>query len=330
MRFELVADGSVYFPVVPSGILNFLPYRAYSAIVDYVPGKSEVDMAVVDTVLLNKIRAFQKNEITEHHIYSRLAKVVAGEANRKILKGIAQDEFRHYGIWKKYSGSDIQPDMWQVWKYYFIARVLGVTFGIKLMENGEEGAQAAYRAVSGVVPEAAAIEKEENGHEKELINMIDEEKLQYVGSMVLGLNDALVELTGALAGFTFALANPRLVATAGFITGIAASFSMAASEYLSTKSEGQGKNPVKASIYTGVAYILTVLVLITPFLLLQNLYLSLGLTLASAIIIIWIFTFYISVAKDLPFKKRFLEMACISLGVAGLSFLVGLLVRGES
>ncbi len=286
-------------------------------------------MAVVDTVLLNKIRAFQKNEITEHHIYSRLAKAAAGEANRTILQRIAQDELRHYGIWKKYSGRDVQPDMLKVWKYYLIARVLGLTFGIKLMENGEEGAQRAYADVSGAVPEASAIAQEENGHEKELINLIDEEKLQYVGSMVLGLNDALVELTGALAGFTFALQNPRLVATAGFITGIAASLSMAASEYLSTKSEGQGKNPLKASIYTGSAYVLTVLVLIAPFLLLNNLYVSLGLTLSNAIIIIWIFTFYISIAKDLPFKKRFLEMACISLGVAGLSFFIGLLVRGE-
>ncbi|MFY9203922.1 MAG: rubrerythrin family protein, partial [Limnochordia bacterium] len=36
---------------------------------------------------------------------------------------------------------------------------------------------------------------------------------------------------------------------------------------------------------------------------------------------------YISVAKDLPFKKRFLEMAGISLSVAVLSFLVGFLVK---
>ena len=157
--------------------------------------------------------------------------------------------------------------------------------------------------------------------------MIDEERLKYVGSVVLGLNDALVELTGALAGLTFALQNPRLVATAGFITGIAASLSMAASEYLSTKSEGEGKDPVKSCIYTGIAYVLTVLVLILPFLLLNNLYLSLSITLSSAILIIFIFTFYISVAKGLPFKKRFFEMALISIGVASLSFIIGLFVR---
>jgi len=222
-------------------------------------------MVTNDSVLLQKVMAFQKNEITEYHIYSKLANVVAGNTNRSILENIARDELRHYGIWKEYSGLDVRPDVFKIWKYYLLGRILGLTFALKLMENGEEGAQRSYYSVSNVVTEAATIAEEENGHEKGLINMIDEEKLQYVGSMVLGLNDALVELTGALAGFTFALANPRLVATAGFITGIAASLSMAASEYLSTKSEGQAKSPLKASIYTGSVYILTVLVLITLF-----------------------------------------------------------------
>jgi len=104
------------------------------------------------------------------------------------------------------------------------------------------------------------------------IDMIDEERLRYVGSMVLGLNDALVELTGALAGLTLALQNTRLVAMTGLITGVAGSLSMAASEYLSTKSEGGVKEPFRASVYTGFAYVLTVIFLILPYLLLIDLY----------------------------------------------------------
>ena len=48
---------------------------------------------------------------------------------------------------------------------------------------------------------------DERRHEEELYGMLDEERLHYVGAMVLGLNDALVELTGAIAGVTFALAQ---------------------------------------------------------------------------------------------------------------------------
>jgi VIT1/CCC1 family predicted Fe2+/Mn2+ transporter len=157
--------------------------------------------------------------------------------------------------------------------------------------------------------------------------MIEEERLNYVGSIVLGLNDALVELTGALAGLTFALQNGIIIATSGLITGIAASLSMAASEYLSKRAEND-ERALKSAAYTGIAYIITVFFLILPYLLMPNNYfLSLIITLLTAVIIILIFNFYISVAKDLSFKSRFLEMAGISLGVAGLTFFIGFIVR---
>ena len=275
-----------------------------------------------------KILSFQKNEITEHFIYSKLASIEKNEKNREVLNKISDDEFRHYGIWKKITGEDVAPDSFTYWKYFLIARFLGLTFGLKLMENGEEKAQEAYRKMMPNVTEAAKIADDEDTHERELLEMIDEERLKYVGSVVLGLNDALVEFTGALAGLTFVLASARLVATSGAIMGIAASLSMAASEFFSTKSEGEGKNPIKASIYTGIAYVLTVFVLILPYLLLNNLSVSLLVMLVNAVIIIFAFTFYIAVAKGLNFRKRFLEMVSISLGVAALSFLIGLGVRG--
>jgi VIT1/CCC1 family predicted Fe2+/Mn2+ transporter len=270
----------------------------------------------------------QKNEITEHFVYARLAKSIKGEHNKKVLRDISNDELRHYGIWKKHTEKDIKSNKFKIWKYYWISRIFGLTFGIKLMEKGEETAQVNYNKFVEVLPIAKKVGADEGRHEKALIGLIDEEKLKYVSSVVLGLNDALVELTGALAGFTLALQVNRLIAITGLITGIAASFSMAASEYLSSIHEkSEGKNPFKASIYTGIAYILTVLFLVFPFFVLSNPFLSLGWTVFNVIVVILIFTYYVSVARDLSFKKRFLEMALISLGVALLSFGVGYLVR---
>jgi VIT1/CCC1 family predicted Fe2+/Mn2+ transporter len=268
----------------------------------------------------------QKNEITEHHIYSRLAKSSRSPHNRKLLEGFSQDELRHYGIWRKYTGEDVAPSKMKLWRYVLISRLFGLTFGLKLMEKGEEGAQKNYGTFK--VPEAAKIQKEENSHESKLLDLIDEQKLRYVGSIVLGLNDALVELTGTLAGLTFAFQNSQLISLAGLITGIAASLSMGASEYLSTKSEGgKEKSAGRASLYTTIAYILTVFFLISPFFLFANYFLALAITVLNAVIVIFIFTFYISVAKDLNFRRRFAEMAGISLGVAGLTFIIGMLVR---
>ena len=274
-----------------------------------------------------QVLSFQQTELTEHHIYKRLAKKVSSPENAKIIEQIAADELRHYNGWKKYTNQDIEPRWFYVWFYYLISIVFGFTFGIKLMEQGEENAQENYAGLSNAIPEALKFQHEENVHEEQLINMLDEERLRYAGSIVLGLNDALVELTGALAGLTLALQDVKLIALSGLITGIAASMSMAASEYLSTRSEDTSKHPVRAAIYTGIAYIITVALLVLPYLLFENYILDLVITLTIAVIIIAVFNYYISVAKGESFRARFIEMAGLSLGVALFSFVVGYFIR---
>jgi VIT1/CCC1 family predicted Fe2+/Mn2+ transporter len=273
------------------------------------------------------IETFQRIEITEHHIYKRLARSIKDPGNSEILDQIADDELRHYDDWKKYTQREIKPNMWDVWKYYLISRIFGFTFGIKLMERGEEKAQENYSRLIGKVPNIEKWIHEEEVHEQKLLAMLDEERLRYAGSVVLGLNDALVELTGALAGLTLALQNVKLIALSGLITGIAASMSMAASEYLSTRSENTDKHPVRAAVYTGIAYIFTVTLLVLPYLLIENYILDLIITLTIAVVIIAVFNYYISVAKDEPFRPRFLEMAGLSLGVATFSFIIGYFIR---
>ncbi len=277
--------------------------------------------------LREQLLVYQRNEITEHHIYKRLAEMVKAPQNRRVLEKIADDELRHYRRWRIYTQQDVKPDKLMAWKYYLISRIFGFTFGIKLMEMGEEDAQDNYEQLRETIPDADDIIRDENEHEDALIQLLDEELLRYVGSIVLGLNDALVELTGALAGLTLALQDTKLIAMTGSITGIAAALSMGASEYLSTRSEETTKNPVRASIYTGGAYIVTVLILILPYLILENFYVCLGCTLAAAVLIIAFFNYYISVAKDVPFRRRFLVMTGLSLGVAALSFFVGFVIR---
>ena len=274
---------------------------------------------------IENVKFFQKNEITEYHIYRRLAKKISGK-NSEVLNEIAEDELKHNNFWERYSGKPAKPNRWKVFFFYWITRLLGLTFGIKLMEKGEKGAQELYREAIQYIPEAESIVEEEDQHEEKLIGMLKEKKLDYVGSIVLGLNDALVELTGALAGFTLALQNTRLIAIAGLITGIAASFSMGASEYLSQRSE-RSSNAFTSALYTGSAYLITVFILILPFLLAENYFIALGFTLIFGLLIIMGFNYYISIAKDLNFKKRFIEMAVLSLGVAAFTFVISYFIR---
>jgi VIT1/CCC1 family predicted Fe2+/Mn2+ transporter len=276
---------------------------------------------------ITALKAFQKNEITEHLIYSKLAKATKDKNNAAVLERIGNEEKVHYEIWKSYTKIEIEPNYFKVKWFYYISKILGLTFGIKLMEQGEKGAQGAYAKHLTDIPEAKKIMDEENAHEMELIGLIDEERLKYVGSIVLGLNDALVELTGALAGFSLALQSTHTIAKVGLITGIAATFSMAASDYLSKKADNTEKSALKSATYTGLAYLVTVILLVFPYLIISNYLISLGLTIFIAILIIFGFNYYISVAKDLNFKRRFMEMALISLVVTVITFGIGYLIK---
>ncbi len=274
-----------------------------------------------------KLLVYQRDEITEHHVYRRLARTAKSPENQRILGKIADDELSHYRDWRTHTGQEVSPDKLKVWKYFFISKIFGMTFGIKLMEKEEVRAIDSYEHLRGTFQEVDAMIQDEKEHENSLITLLEEERLRYLGSMVLGLNDALVELTGALAGLTLAFQNTKLIALAGLIMGIAAAMSMGASEYLSKKTEGNIRNPVTASIYTGIAYIITVFILILPYLIFENLYLCLACTLGLAFLIIAIFNYYISVVNDVSFKKRFFEMAGLSLIVAVISFVIGYLIR---
>ena len=282
----------------------------------------------VSPEILEIIRRMQQNELDEGIIYKNIASFAKGKENRRTLLRLAKEENAHCQVWKQYTGEELKPNKGKILFYTLIARILGFTFAVKLMERGEGNAQIEYSRLEAEVPESIAIREQEEEHEQALLAMLDEERLQYVGSMVLGLNDALVELTGSLAGFAFALQNNRLIALSGLIVGISATFSMASSEFLAARSEGRN-DALKSCSYTGVAYLLTVIALIAPYLLLPaTAYIpALILMLGVVIAIIAGFTYYTSVAQDQPFKRRFLEMALISTGVAVLSFIVGILAK---
>lgn len=270
----------------------------------------------------------QRDEETDCLIYDFMSKKEKDSKNKKILAKMADDERDHAKMWKNLTKKEVKPNLKLVYWYKFLTIIMGFTFVLKLIQSGETSASSKYADIIDEVPEAKKASEDELRHEHELIEMLDEERLQYVGAMVLGLNDALVELTGTIAGLSFALMNTRIVALSGIITGISATLSMAASNYLAERAENN-PNAMKSSVYTGVAYLITVALLVLPYLIFpEDMWLGALITMLTIVIfIILFFNYYISVAKDLPFMKRFLEMAGISLSVAVISFVIGILVK---
>lgn len=283
--------------------------------------------AKVSSILIAQLR----NELTEAAIYARLAELEKNAGNKDIFNRISADETAHAHMIADIIGAEARPSAFKVSWTVFCARVFGMTFTLKSMERGENTAGRTYREVLETYPQLATIADDEDRHEAELIGMLNDERLNNMGAIVLGLNDALVELTGALAGFTFALGNPAKIAKLGLITGFAAAMSMAASSFLSARAEAHAgeadKNALKTAAYTGIAYVLTVLLLVAPYAFLPNATLALVTMLMCAFGIIAFFNFYLSVARGTSFIRGFSVMAGISTAVALVSYAFGYLLR---
>ena len=168
---------------------------------------NQPDAARLSPAALAQIRAFQQNEVTEAEVYRRIARRTKDAGNRDTLLRIADEEAKHAAIWQRYTGEEMRPQAGKVRRYALIALVFGFTFAVKLMEKGEAKAQISYEELAREAPEALDIRADEEAHEQALLAMLDEERLSYVGSMVLGMNDAMVEMTGTLAGLTLAMQN---------------------------------------------------------------------------------------------------------------------------
>ncbi|AOO65204.1 VIT1/CCC1 transporter family protein [Sulfurospirillum halorespirans] len=280
------------------------------------------------TLHINKALKQQQNEMDDFTIYSMLSLSDKNKANQTIFRKIAKEEQGHYTYLKTYTHQELQPRRYVVLFYLFLSKIVGISFTLKFLEGREEGAKAFYKELILTDPKAQEIYEQEIHHEIELIDMLHDKKLFYAGAIVLGMNDALVELTGTLSGIALAFDKSVVVGVTGLIMGIAASLSMAGSAYLESKENvGDDVNPLTYSLYTGVSYILTTAILVAPFFIFEKISIAIVWMFGSALVAIFLYNFYICVAKDLSFWKRVREMSYITFGVALISFGIGYVVK---
>lgn len=277
---------------------------------------------------LKKALKQQQNEINDYTIYKTLSLTQKDQTNKQLFEKIAKDEKNHYDFWVKVTNQQLKAQKLIVFWYIFLVRIFGTSFALKSLEKRELGAKEFYEELFEIYPESKDIYQEETMHEAALIDMLHDRKLIYAGAVVLGMNDALVELTGTLCGLAFTFDKNIVVGFTGLIVGIAGALSMASSSYLEAKENpNETTKPFIYALYTGFSYILTTAILITPFFILDSIMKSLILMFICAFLAIVLYNFYISVAKDLSFTKRVLQMATITFGVSIVSFLIGYLVK---
>ena len=274
------------------------------------------------------LKEFAKDEVLAYHLYNMISLEQSNDTHREILTNIALQEKEHLHMLNELLDEKVDLNMYsrREYTYYkFILKIFGVIFTLRLFEKRERKSHEKYAKIVKEFPIIEKMVAEEKKHEDKLDAILKDKKLLYASSIVLGLNDALIEMSGAIAGFTFALTASREIALVSLIMGVAASLSMAASEYLSARSDDHDF-PFRSATYNFITYISVVALLILPYFFLTK-FVALSIMIATVLLIIFAFNVYLSIAKKERLLKNFLTMALIAIGVSILSFSIGLLIN---
>lgn len=281
---------------------------------------------------IKELTNFAKDEALAYQLYKMVASKQKKEEHASVLNSIAEQEKLHLEKFNKELGTTITVEDYnkrKYRKYKRIFKLLGSIFTLRLFERREEKGRKKYAKHIEAYPLLKEIVNQEKTHKNQLSDILKDEKLLYASSIVLGMNDALVEMSGAIAGYTFALADTKQIGIIAAITGVAAALSMASSEFLSAR-EAEHPHPVRSSLYTGLTYLVVVTLMILPYVIFSNKFVALGVMLGTVVTIIFVFNLYTSIAKKQSLWKNFGIMVVIALGVSLVSFLIGLLINQVS
>jgi len=275
-----------------------------------------------------------KDEYMDYLVYSELAKSNKGKNHEfsKIFSDLAITEKKHWDFWKKYSASkEPRTSKWGARLIVLISLLFGTTFAIKFLEKHEAGSIKKYRAVAHLIPEEdktffANMIIEEEKHEHDFRNDIQSSYIKYISFVILGLADAIVEISGIHAGSLGIYDSTRLTGFAGIIAGAAASIAMASAAYAQAKQGFSGSASVSAA-FTGVSYFVSAVVLATPYFLTENMITAVSASITFAVIILAVTNYYNSVISEKSFIRDFAEMVGITFGATIALYVLGQLIR---
>jgi vacuolar iron transporter family protein len=272
-----------------------------------------------------------QDEYADRSVYLGLSRREKNPAFKKALQEIGNGEQSHYEFWKTYApDAKVSAKRLRMYVIVMLRLILGLTFTLKLLEGHEGKLHERYKKLAEYIPSAdmarfQSMMDSEERQEDLLIGQIKEDRVKYMSFIVLGLADAVVEISGIHAGSLGIYGETKLAGLAGIIAGMAASIAMASAAYAQAKQGFEGSAKWSA-IYTGVSYMITAVLLATPYFLTGNMAGALGVSLVIGVILVAAMTFYDTVISARPFKRQFVEIAGIILAASLALFLVGTLV----
>ncbi len=286
-------------------------------------------MAKDDQKLAKVAEAKMSDEFTDSALYARLADTVDPSSPfADVLKRLSDTERRHYEFWKKYApGREPRLNGAKVGWTLLLRRLFGLTFASRYLDRHEGSVVKEYKGLAPLIPEGDRKEfdemvADEEAHEKEFAGRIQSSAVTYISFIVLGLADALVEITGIHAGSLGIYDRTEYAGLAGVIAGAAASLAMASAAFAQAKQGFEGSARLSAA-YTGVSYFVTAIILATPYFLTRDMYVALGSSLTLAVIILATVTYYSTVISGKPFFGDFAAILGIMLAVTVVLYAFG-------
>jgi len=279
-------------------------------------------------LLTDMFKRFCDDEYADYQLYTELAKREKDVDRKKTLEELAKAEKEHYIFWSRFAGG-YTPKVSKaaVYQMIILRLMMGLTFTLKFLERREKQIIEDYKQVSEELSGEdkrilRKIIEDEEMHERAFMNQIDERRVRYLGFIVLGLADAIVEITGVHAGFLGVTSSTLIAGIAGLVVGFAAAISMGSAAYLQAKQQTSSK-PAFSALATAVAYISAVALLASPYFITEVMILAFGGSLALAVLLIIFFTLYGSVVGERSFPKEFAESIALTFGTALATFLFG-------
>ena len=273
-----------------------------------------------------------KDEYNDGRVYLALARRERNNGFKASLQQLADGEQKHYEFWKQYAPHvKVHVNNLRLYVILFLRFTLGLTFTMKFMERHETKLHKRYREIAARIPreDMARFERmlEDEEHiEESLMGQIHEGRVKYMSFIVLGLADAVVEISGIHAGSLGIYQRTQLAGLAGIIAGMAASLAMASAAYAQAKQGFEGSAKWSA-VYTGVSYMFTAIFLALPYFLTGSMVFALTTSLVVGVILVAMMTYYDSVISTRRFLRQFSEIAGIILAASLALYIAGTIIH---
>ncbi|MEM0075388.1 MAG: VIT1/CCC1 family protein [Nitrososphaerota archaeon] len=271
-----------------------------------------------------------RDELKDKEVYQRLARSFKDKNHMysQIFNELADTEQKHYSFWTKYCPTGKpQPSKFQIWLILFLRYIFGVTFAIKLLESHETKTIEKYKSVSHMIPDEDRSKFEEMlsdevDHEKRFRDQVQSSYIKYISFVILGLADAIVEISGIHAGSLGIYNSTEITGLAGVVAGAAASIAMASAAYAQAKQGFAGSASVSA-FFTGISYFVSAVILASPYFLTKEMVIAIVVSLILGIAIVGTTTYYNSIISETKFLRDFAELVAIMLAATAVLYLFG-------